>query len=459
MNGLLQQLDRVSSETVSHHHQRPKEKICSSPLTLPLKAERHTFDDSDHVITELTDIQHKGALLWNGCVENSRSEHVFRTKETVILNGTESVDSRINNVDFVSGFEAHLGDMEASSTMSHNTHLEKPPNLISSSDNIEFPEPIDTSDKLRSVSLQKTPHVLQVTDHPCLSSLPSDSAELCDQNDVAHSAPNHTSQFSSNLPTHTRSLSQTASQLTSLIERADSCSVGDTRGVNNLFEVSNVKVLSEKCGNIRLKNESDTHSLDKPQISPCYTSDLRTEQDPRGSTEHSIAPAVSDTKEETTFESSPEPSQCSGEVLQSPSLDAEAELSSVTHSPYPNWKLDRRESGHLFWRRDSSTLNGIDPSSRVKFRYDIEVREFESRNSEAEDLADDDYDNVFDDDDDDEVDVHGVNKRCVSNFKKLVSMKEDSSSLGTSAVICVVAIIAIVVMASYRWLLSALSLI
>lgn len=33
----------------------------------------------------------------------------------------------------------------------------------------------------------------------------------------------------------------------------------------------------------------------------------------------------------------------------------------------PIWCLERRESGHLFWRRESS---------KVKFRYDVEVLEF-----------------------------------------------------------------------------------
>ncbi|XP_049544977.1 uncharacterized protein LOC125956808 isoform X3 [Anopheles darlingi] len=33
----------------------------------------------------------------------------------------------------------------------------------------------------------------------------------------------------------------------------------------------------------------------------------------------------------------------------------------------PVWCLDRRDSGHLFWRRESS---------KVKFRYDVEVLEF-----------------------------------------------------------------------------------
>uniref|UniRef100_A0A182PZC4 Uncharacterized protein n=1 Tax=Anopheles farauti TaxID=69004 RepID=A0A182PZC4_9DIPT len=35
--------------------------------------------------------------------------------------------------------------------------------------------------------------------------------------------------------------------------------------------------------------------------------------------------------------------------------------------PEPVWCLDRRDSGHLFWRRESS---------KVKFRYDVEVLEF-----------------------------------------------------------------------------------
>ncbi|XP_073985602.1 uncharacterized protein [Rhodnius prolixus] len=37
----------------------------------------------------------------------------------------------------------------------------------------------------------------------------------------------------------------------------------------------------------------------------------------------------------------------------------------------PVWVLDRRDSGHLFWRRDHSVLD-----RRVKFRYDVEVLEF-----------------------------------------------------------------------------------
>jgi hypothetical protein len=465
VNGLLQQLDRLSSENVSHHLQRPKEKMCSSSLTLTLKAEGHMLDDSDHVISELTDVQHNGALILNGSVDSCSTDDIHVTKETVILNGSEIFDSRRNKMNFLSGFEAHFGVMDASSTVSHNTHSEKPPNVDSSSDSIQFPQSFDSSDKLQLMSLQRTSDVLRVKDHPSPFSSPSDSAPFFDQKVVAHSNPNRASQFISSVPTHTRSLSQTTSQLTSLIGTAESGDVGDTNCVNDLFEGSNVKVLCYNCGTTHLKDVPDTPSLDKTQVSPCDTSDLRTVENSTASTGHNTAPDISDLKEETAFESPPKHAQSCGEVPQSSSLQPEAEVSSLTHSPYPDWKLDRRASGHLFWRRDSSTLNGIDPSSRVKFRYDIEVREFESRNSESEDLDDDDCDNLYDDDDDDdddddgELEVQGVNKRCVSKIKALVSVKEESLAVGTSTFMCAIAIAAIVVMASYRWLLSALSLV
>jgi hypothetical protein len=238
--------------------------------------------------------------------------------------------------------------------------------------------------------------------------------------------------------------------------------------VNDLFEGSRVEVLSCKWSITQLKDVPDTPSLDKTPGSPYDTSDLRSVEDPTASTGHSTAPDISDVKEENAFESPPTYSQCCGEEPLPSSLQPETDVLSFPHSTYPHWKLDRRASGHLFWRRDSSTLNGIDPKSRVKFRYDIEVREFESRNSESEDLADDDCDHLYDDDDDDdddddydgEVEVQDVNKCCVSTVKAHVSVKEEeSSSIGTSAFICIVAVTAIVVMASYQWLLSALSLI
>jgi hypothetical protein len=426
------------------------------------------FDDSDHMISELTDVQHKGALLLNGSVDSCSTDNILVTNEAAILNGSESFDSHRNKMNFLSGFEAQLGVMDDSSTVSHNALFEQPPNVDSSLDGVQFPQSFDLSDKLQPMNLQKTSDVLRVTDHPSSFSSPSDSAQFFNQNDVALSDPNRTSQFQSSVPTHTRSLSQTSSQLTNLIERAETGNVGDTSCGNDLFGESHLEVLSCELGTTDLKDVPDTPGLDKTQGSPYDTSDLRTVEDPTTSTGYSTAPDISDVKEETAFESPPKYSQCCGEVPLPSSSQPEAEVSFFTHSTYPHWKLDRRASGHLFWRRDSSTLNGIDPRSRVKFRYDIEVREFESRNSESEDLANDDCDNLYhddgDDDDDDyyydgELEVQGVNKRCVSTVKALVSVKEESSSIGTSAIICIVAIAAIVVMASYRWLLSALSLI
>ncbi|XP_004524330.1 uncharacterized protein LOC101460910 isoform X3 [Ceratitis capitata] len=39
----------------------------------------------------------------------------------------------------------------------------------------------------------------------------------------------------------------------------------------------------------------------------------------------------------------------------------------------PKWSLERRESsGHLVWRKES-------PSSKVRFRFDVEVLEFEKQ--------------------------------------------------------------------------------
>ncbi|XP_074034366.1 uncharacterized protein [Leptinotarsa decemlineata] len=46
----------------------------------------------------------------------------------------------------------------------------------------------------------------------------------------------------------------------------------------------------------------------------------------------------------------------------------------------PEWILDRIGSGPLFWRRDSSETN-----SRVRFRYDVDVKEFHRPSHELED--------------------------------------------------------------------------
>jgi hypothetical protein len=242
--------------------------------------------------------------------------------------------------------------------------------------------------------------------------------------------------------------------LTNLKESTKSDNLGDPSLVNNLLEGSNIKELPDsypvnKSGTIYFKIMSDM-------------SEISSSHDVTSSTGHDMAPDNPDVKEETAFECSPNPSQCSGTVSYFSSLESDVQSPHLTHSLYPGWKLDRRESGHLYWRRDSSTLDGVDPSSRVKFRYHIEVREFESRSSEAEDLSEGDDDDVYNDDDEDddsEVEVQETGIYSISDSLTFVSKRDEPSSLGSAAVIGGVAIIAIIVMASYRWLLGALSVI
>lgn len=54
----------------------------------------------------------------------------------------------------------------------------------------------------------------------------------------------------------------------------------------------------------------------------------------------------------------------------------------------PNWILDRRNSGKLFWRRAS-----LSEKNRVKFRCDVEVLEFLKSDAEhTQDWSSDDED-------------------------------------------------------------------
>lgn len=51
----------------------------------------------------------------------------------------------------------------------------------------------------------------------------------------------------------------------------------------------------------------------------------------------------------------------------------------------PKWSLERRESsGHLVWRKES-------PSSKVRFRFDVEVLEFEKHPNEELDHKDEHF--------------------------------------------------------------------
>lgn len=448
-DGLLKHLSLVGSEAMSNHHQRPTEKS-NSCITLPLKAEGRTLDNSDCLIEELTEIQPKEALLHNGTVENCSSESILKTTEAVSLNSTEPSCRKGHKVNFLS-----VPFRDASFSTSHDTHLQSASlDLHSSSDPVQSSRAsVTTSNKLEVPSLQNTSHALNGTDQPSPSTESSDTVPPIG---LAH--PNQTSQSVSSVPTHTRSLSQTTHQLTNLKENTKYDHLGDTSLVNNLFQGSNVKELPDsypinKSGTIYLKNMQDMS-----ENSSSNEDELLTSQDVTSSIGHDTAPDNPDVKEETEFECSPNPSQCSGTVSYFSSLESDLQSPHLTHPFYPGWKLDRRDSGHLFWRRDSSTLDGVDPSSRVKFRYHIEVREFESRSSEAEDLSEGDDDDMYDDNDDSETEVQETGKYSISDSLTFVS-KRDESSLGSAAVIGGVAIIAIIVMASYRWLLAALSVI
>ena len=114
------------------------------------------------------------------------------------------------------------------------------------------------------------------------------------------------------------------------------------------------------------------------------------------------------------------------------------------------WKLDRRASGHLFWRRDSSTLNGVDPRSRVKFRYDVEVCEFESRGSETEDLLEED------DEDDDKVALDSeevVQRKSYEESSNPVDVTADETPSSTLMVlIYFVAAFGVIASLLYSWL-------
>jgi hypothetical protein len=446
---------------MSNHHQIPSEKI-NSCITLSLKSEGRTLDNSDYLIEELTEIQHKEALLCNGTVENCSPGSIFKTTVAVSLNSTESNDSNGHKMDFLKDSETSAAVLGTSHSTPHNTDLQSAsPDLYSSSELIQSSRALDTSsDKLQSLSLQNMFHALNGTDQPSPSTESSDAITPSGQNDLSSPNPIQTSQSVLNVPTHTRSLSQTTSQLTNLKESTKSDNLGDTSHMNNVLLGSNVKKISDsypvnKSGSMYLKNISNML-----KISSSNEDELLPSQDMTTSTGHGTAPDNSDANEETAVECSPNQSQCSGAVSYRSSLESDIESPYLTHSLCPGWKLDRRGSGHLYWRRDSSTLNGVDPSSRVKFRYDIEVREFESRSSEAEDLPEGDDGDMYDDNDDDsEIEIQGTGKRSVRNSKTFVNKREEFSSLGSTAVIGGVAIIAIIVMASYRWLLGALSVI
>ncbi|ENN76079.1 uncharacterized protein LOC109538888 [Dendroctonus ponderosae] len=47
--------------------------------------------------------------------------------------------------------------------------------------------------------------------------------------------------------------------------------------------------------------------------------------------------------------------------------------------PDPEWILDKNGNGHLIWRRD---IDEQDTNSRVRFKHDVEVKEFHRKSYE-----------------------------------------------------------------------------
>jgi hypothetical protein len=424
-DGLLKHLSRLSADAMSNHHQRHTETI-NGCITLPLKAEGRALDNSDCLIEELIDIKPKEALLCNETVDNCCSENVLKMN-AVSLNSTESSYVSRHKADFLGDRETNVAFLDASYSTPQDTHLQSGPLDLQSSS-----EPLDIS----SNKLQNTFQALNGTDRP---SPPTESSDSVTQIGMERPDPNQTSQSAQNVPTHTRSLSQTTSQLRNLKESINSDNLVRISLVNNLLQGFHVKKLSDSHAVNKSITSYPKNVPAVSQISSPNEEEPLTSQDVTSSTGLDMAPDNADLKEETTFECSPYPSQCSGTVSYLSNLECDVE-SHLTDSLYPGWKLDRRESGHLYWRRDSSTLNGVDPTNRVKFRYHIEVREFESRSSETEDLSEGDDD----DNDDSDEEVKEAGKYSISN------------SVGSAAIIG--GVIAVIVMA-YRWLLGSLAVI
>uniref|UniRef100_A0A182X3J6 Protein with signal anchor n=1 Tax=Anopheles quadriannulatus TaxID=34691 RepID=A0A182X3J6_ANOQN len=88
--------------------------------------------------------------------------------------------------------------------------------------------------------------------------------------------------------------------------------------------------------------------------------------------------------------------------------------------PEPVWCLDRRDSGHLFWRRESS---------KVKFRYDVEVLEFTKDPYEDQLLITD------------------------SELSRAKQQQQQASAVSNMIVVCVTCVAAIAVTVVLPWFL------
>ncbi|KAK9506790.1 hypothetical protein O3M35_008662 [Rhynocoris fuscipes] len=89
----------------------------------------------------------------------------------------------------------------------------------------------------------------------------------------------------------------------------------------------------------------------------------------------------------------------------------------------PVWVLDRRDSGHLFWRRSHSLVD-----KRVKFRCDVEVLEFCRSDEEKQQML-------------------GINR---GNSCRMNEEMPPPSSLAAAFCICI-----ILATISYNWLIAS----
>ncbi|XP_069680552.1 serine-rich adhesin for platelets [Periplaneta americana] len=416
-DNLLKQLERHSSESLSFHQQIPTEKMNNSSVTLG-----HIIDDSNDLIKGLS----QGVVLQNGTVNNTEnygSENIMRTISSASSVPPESLKSKMD-----SDLDKELSkSMDAPGTSDKINIFDPTDDLLNTLSKLRGSSDVlsDPSDKILAESISRADlldnsldilhatesSVLKVTD-PLNHSLSSDDSII--ESDQIYSF-NKTPHSPSNYLSHSRNLSQTTSQLTNLKESASTID-SKIGGATNLTKSSGLGNL-ETSGN-----------------------------DSKDSTQNSLNTTI-------TYEEN-NPSTMTN-VLHP---DSELDLPTYSDTPYPDWKLDRRESGHLFWRRDSSTLNGVDPGSRVKFRYDIEVCEFETRSSEAEDLLEEDEsedDNEVEPDDEDFPIL--TKKEAHTDLLRGVARSEQSVSMQSRVIACAVVIVAITLVIVYRWFIGSTS--
>lgn len=406
-----------SSESLSFHEQIPTEKISKSSVTLGL-----IIDETDDLIKGLS----PGTVHQNGTVniEHRSSENTMGSVSPASFKSAEEDlcgTSRSMDAPGTSGKANIISDAadDLLSTLSK---------LRSSSDVLDDPDDKFLVQSVHRAELSENPldilhatesRVLRVIDLSDLS-VPSDASIIeSDQIDLSRAWSNRAPQSPSNHLSHSRNLSQTTSQLTNLKETA---SIMD----------------------LTAPNLARTDSQDSPGSYSLRTlNDLKDEF--KGSTDNDLACAM------------PRDESHASTLTDVTDSRAEIEVPTFTDASYPDWKLDRRASGHLYWRRDSSTLNGVDPSSRVKFRYDIEVCEFEARNSETEDLPEEDEtdDDLGPDVDDDDEDYPVLaRKEASTDLLQGVDAPEENQIPDSRVIACFFAIIAVISAAAYRWFMN-----